>query len=137
MEIVQGQGFIRTVLGRKRRFNKWEPKDWDRKRSSFPVSSYEEAVAMWGQNVERSDAHKALNAICQGSAADQTKQAIVNLDSMGLTPQIQVYDELGQTIWDIKDAGIIQEVMEQSIRFEVPHLAEAETGPSWGETSKV
>lgn len=135
MEIVQGQGFIRTVMGRKRRFNKWEPVEWEKKRRSTPVTSYELAVELWGRDVERSDAHKALNAICQGSAADQTKQAIVNLDSIGLTPQIQVYDELGQTIWDDNDAWRIKEVMEHSIEFEVPHLADADLGDSWGSTS--
>lgn len=137
MEIVQAQGFIRTVLGRKRRFKKWEPVDWDMKRKATPVESYELAVELWGQNVERSDAHKALNAICQGSAADQTKQAIVDLDREGLCPQIQVYDELGQTIWDDRDAFRIQEIMENAIKFEVPHLAEPEVGLSWGETEEL
>lgn len=134
MEIVQAQGFIRTVLGRKRRFKLWEPKDWERKRGSVPVESYDLAVEMWGQNVERSNAHKALNAICQGSAADQTKTAIVLLDEIGLTPQIQVYDELGQTIWNDKDAYRIKEVMEHAIEFEIPHVADPEVGRSWGET---
>lgn len=133
MEIVHGQGFIRTISGRKRRFNSWEPRNWDLKRVSMPVNSYEEAVERWGSNVERSGAHKALNAICQGSAADQTKTAIVLLDEEGLTPQIQVYDELGQTIWDPKDAWRIKEVMESAIKFEIPHLADPEVGPSWGE----
>ncbi len=137
MEIVQAQGFIRTVLGRKRRFNEWEPKDWDRKRTSVPMSDYDQAVEMWGQSIERSGAHKALNSICQGSAADQTKQAIVTLDSIGLTPQIQVYDELGQTIWDDRDAWRIKEVMEHAIEFEVPHLADPEVGLSWGETKDL
>lgn len=137
MEIVQAQGFIRTVLGRKRRFNKWEPADWERKKGSFPMKSYELAVEMWGSNVERSDAHKALNAICQGSAADQTKQAIIMLDEAGLTPQLQCYDELGQTIWEDKQAKDIQYIMEHAIEFEVPHLAEAEIGVSWGETKRI
>jgi DNA polymerase I-like protein with 3'-5' exonuclease and polymerase domains len=136
MDIVQHQGFIRTVLGRKRRFNKWEPVDWERKKGATPVASYELAVEMWGPNVERSDAHKALNAICQGSAADQTKQAIVNLDQIGLCPQIQVYDELGQTIWDMKDAYRIKEVMEHAIEFEVPHLADPDVGDNWGNTKE-
>jgi len=134
MEIVQAQGFIRTILGRKRRFKFWEPRAWERKKGATPVESYELAVEMWGQDVERSDAHKALNAICQGSAADQTKTAIVLLDREGLTPQIQVYDELGQTIWDDRDALRIKEVMEHAIEFEIPHVADPEVGRSWGET---
>lgn len=137
IEVVQAQGFIRTVLGRKRRFNRWEPIDWEKKRASWPVHSYEEAVERWGEAVERSDAHKALNAMVQGSAADQTKRAIINLDSIGLTPQIQVYDELGQTIWDPEDAWRIKEVMEHSIEFTVPHLADPAVGTSWGDTVEM
>lgn len=134
MELVQAQGFIRTVLGRKRRFNKWEPRDWERKKGAFAVDSYEKAVEQWGADVERADAHKALNSMCQGSAADQTKQAIIMLDEAGLTPQLQVYDELGQTIWEDRDAFRIQQIMEHAIEFEVPHLASPDVGRSWGET---
>lgn len=137
IEIIQAQGFIRTVLGRKRRFNKWEPRDWELKRKSQAVANYQLAREMWGVDIERADAHKALNAICQGSAADQTKQAIVNLDAEGLTPQIQVYDELGQTIWNDKDAWRIKEIMETAIKFEIPHIADPEVGPSWGETKDL
>lgn len=138
MDIVQAQGFIRTVLGRKRRFIMWEPKSWERKKGATPVASRELAVQLWGQDIERADAHKALNAVCQGSAADQTKTAIVELDRMGLCPQIQVYDELGQTIWDDNDAWRIKEVMENAIpEFTVPHLAWPELGDSWGTTKDM
>ena len=135
MEIVQHQGFIRTILGRKRRFNLWEPRDWERKKNNrIKLSNYEAAVEMWGHDIERADAHKALNAICQGSGADQTKRAIILLDKEGLTPQLQVYDELGQTIWDDRDAIRIKHIMEHAIEFTVPHNADPEIGRSWGET---
>jgi DNA polymerase I-like protein with 3'-5' exonuclease and polymerase domains len=134
MEIVQAQGFIRTILGRKRRFKKWEPKDWERKKGAIPTEDYDLAIEQWGHNIERSDAHKALNSVCQGSAADQTKTAIILLDREGLTPQIQVYDELGQTIWNPEDAYRIKEIMEHAIEFEIPHIADPEVGRSWGET---
>lgn len=138
MEIVQGQGFIRTVLGRKRRFNEWEPKDWELKKKSFPVSDYDIAVERWGADaIERAQAHTALNSICQGSAADQTKRAIILLDQEGLTPQIQVYDELGQTIFDDRDAFRIKRIMEHAIEFTVPHLADPDVGRSWGETKEL
>lgn len=137
MEIVQAQGFIRTILGRKRRFNEWEPRDWERKKKAKALSNYDAAVEMWGNDVERADAHKALNSMCQGSAADQTKRAIILLDREGLTPQIQVYDELGQTIYNDRDAFRIKEIMEHAIEFEVPHLADPDVGRSWGETKEM
>lgn len=133
MELVQHQGFVRTILGRKRRFKMWEPRDWERKKGARAVSSKELAIQMWGNDIERADAHKALNAVCQGSAADQTKTAIIELDRAGLCPQIQVYDELGQTIFEPEDAQRIQHIMEHAIEFEVPHLAEPSVADSWGE----
>ena len=140
MHLVNENGFIRTILGRKRRFQWWEPKDWEKKRKVAAlrqtVKDHELAVQMWGEAVERADAHKALNALCQGSAADQTKTAIIMLDREGLTPQIQVYDELGQTIWDDNDAWRIKEIMEHAIEFEVPHLTDPAVGQSWGETEE-
>lgn len=134
MEIVQGQGFIRTLLGRKRRFQEWEPSEfgvWGQ-----PTRDYEEAVMRW-KYVQRAGAHKAMNSMVQGSAADQTKQAILILDDEGLTPQIQVYDELGQTIWSDKDAWRIKEIMEHAVETTVPHLADPDVGPSWGEVEEL
>ena len=136
MELVQGQGYVRTIYGRKRRFKYWEPKGWDRKKGAYPVADYDKAVEQWGTDIERAHAHKALNAVCQGSAADQTKQAIIDLDREGLTPQIQVYDELGQTIWDDNDAWRIKEIMEHAIEFEIPHIADPAVGLNWGETEE-
>lgn len=135
MDIAQAQGFIRTALGRKRRFNLWEAADFNKR--SFPVRSHEEAVERWGQ-VIRAYAHKALNAMIQGTAADQTKTAIVLLDREGLTPQIQVYDELNQTIYNREDAWRIKEIMETALPdLTVPHLADPDVGPSWGEVKEL
>jgi DNA polymerase I-like protein with 3'-5' exonuclease and polymerase domains len=130
MEVVQGQGYIRTLLGRKRRFDSWEAADW--KKRSLPVRDRAEAEMLWGK-VVRAYAHKALNAMVQGTAADQTKTAIVMLDREGLTPQVQVYDELNQTIYDHRSAWRIKEVMETALpTLTVPHLADPDVGDSWG-----
>lgn len=136
MEIVQAQGYIRTLLGRKRRFHLWEPADWNKRRPGMTTRDYDEAVERWGR-VSRAYIHKSYNAMIQGTAADQTKTAIVMLDEIGLTPQIQVYDELNQTIYDLNDAFKIQEVMENCLpELTVPHLAEPDVGPSWGEVKE-
>lgn len=135
MELVHAQGFIRTFLGRKRRFNSWEAEDFNKR--SFPIRDHDEAVARWGK-VVRAYAHKALNAMIQGTAADQTKTAIVMLDEEGLTPQIQVYDELNQTIYDDEAPWRIKEVMETALPgLTVPHLADPDVGPSWGEVEEL
>lgn len=130
MELVHAQGYIRTMSGRKRRFDSWEAEDW--KKRSFPIRDYHEAVQIYGK-VVRAFAHKALNAMVQGTAADQTKRAIIMLDAEGLTPQIQVYDELNQTIYDDRAAWRIKEVMENALPdLTVPHLANPDVGTSWG-----
>ncbi len=133
MEIVNKQGYIRTILGRKRRFNLWEPRDWGKRGKGQTHRDYDEAVERWGK-VDRAFIHKSLNAMIQGTAADQTKTAIVMLDEIGLCPQIQVYDELNQTIYDDESAWKIKEVMENCLpELTVPHLANPDVGPSWGE----
>lgn len=134
MELVQANGFIRTLLGRKRRFNSWEPEDWNKR--TFPLRDYDEAVARWGK-VTRALIHKALNGMIQGTAADQTKTAICLLDAEGLTPQIQVYDELNQTIYSDEAAWRIKEIMETAVETTVPHLADPDVGPSWGEVTEL
>jgi DNA polymerase I-like protein with 3'-5' exonuclease and polymerase domains len=137
MNLVRANGFIRTILGRKRRFELWEPTDWDKKRGVIPIKDYENAVLLWG-DVQRAYIHKALNAKVQGTAADQTKSAIIQLDAEGLTPQIQVYDELGTTIWSDEEAFRIQKIMENAIpEFTVPHEASPDVGLSWGEVKPL
>lgn len=137
MDIVNQQGFIRTILGRKRRFDMWEPASFNKRGPGLVCRDYDEAVERWGK-VARAFIHKAYNAMIQGSAADQTKTAIVMLDEIGLTPQIQVYDELNQTIYDRADAWRIKEVMENALpMLTCPHLADPDVGPSWGEVREL
>ena len=40
---------------------------------------YEEAKAIYGNNIRRAFTYKALNRLIQGSAADQTKKAMVDV----------------------------------------------------------
>lgn len=137
MDRVNEKGFIRTILGRKRRFDRWEKKSWGNQNDdyvSWTHGSYEEAVAEWGaENVGRAGVHKALNALIQGSAGDQMKYTLVLLDEEGLTPQIQVYDELDGSWETPEQVRRINEIMEHSIPLVVPHLVEPEVGDNWGE----
>lgn len=138
MDRVAERGFIRTILGRKRRFSEWERrKTWDDEDAYHwgkTTRSYEEACDLWGEeNVVRAHAHKALNALIQGSAGDQMKKTLVLLDEQGLTPQIQVYDELDGSWESPEEVRAVRRCMETSVPLEVPHLVEPEYGPSWGE----
>ena len=75
--------------------------------------------------------YKALNRLIQGSAADMTKKAMVDLYEKGIIPHIQIHDEL---CISIKDHGpeLIREIMEQTIPLEVKNKVDYESGPNWG-----
>ena len=75
--------------------------------------------------------YKALNRLIQGSAADMTKKAMVDLYEKGIIPHIQIHDEL---CISIKDHGpeLIIDTMEQTIPLEVKNKVDYESGPNWG-----
>ena len=126
------RGSIRTLLGRKCRYEKWEP-------SRFGVHKplpHDEAFATYGPAIRRAFTYKALNSLIQGSAADQTKSALVSLAEAGFLPMIQIHDELAMTVPDAKTAKEIQEIMEHSVELEIPSVVDAELGPSWGTANK-
>ena len=135
MQKVEERGFIYTILKRKRRFQLWEPASRDFGRVT-PIRDLQQAVKAWGQ-VRRANSHKALNALIQGSAADQTKKAIILLDDEGLLPQIQVYDALNGSYDGPAEAKRLQFIMEHAIEMTIPFVAKPHIGPSWGELKEL
>ena len=95
---TEQNGYINTLLGRRCRFDLWENKDFHDKR----MMSYENAKKTWQWNeMKRAGTYRALNRLIQGSAADQTKQAMVNLwKDVGVIPMIQIHDELNVSVTD-------------------------------------
>jgi DNA polymerase-1 len=68
--------------------------------------------------------------LIQGSAADMTKKAMVELHKEGITPHIQVHDELDISVNN--NADKIKEIMESAVELEVPIKVDYESGPNWG-----
>ena len=126
-------GFIRTIKGRKCRFDMWEP-------STFGMNKamqYEEAKAIYGNNIRRAFTYKALNRLIQGSAADQTKQAMINCYKEGYQPLLQIHDELCFSINEEHDINKVKEVMENAIdNLKVPSKVDIALGRSWGEAKE-
>jgi len=121
-------GLIRTLLGRKCRYNKWEP-------ASFGVHkplTHDEAFAQYGPNIRRAFTYKALNSLIQGSAADQTKKALVDLADEGILPMIQIHDELALSLPDNATGRKAKEIMENCVSLRIPSVVDAEVGASWG-----
>ena len=125
------RGYIVTLLGRKCRFNLFEP-SFERK-TPYP---YEEAVERYGEKVKRAFTYKAMNRLIQGSAADMTKKAMVDLYKEGYLPHTQVHDELDISVKDINDCKNIIEIMSDCVSIKVPNLVDAEIGDSWGTAVK-
>ena len=126
------KGVIRTLLGRRCRFDKWEPSKY----GTYKPMDYEAAFSEHGPSIRRAFTYKALNKLIQGSAADQTKAAMVALYKNGYLPMIQVHDELDVAVSSEKDARHIKEIMETCVSLQVPSLVDAEFGTNWGEAKQ-
>jgi|TARA_R110000796_G_scaffold1364_2_gene5454 DNA polymerase I-like protein with 3'-5' exonuclease and polymerase domains len=133
MKRAATKGVIRTLLGRRCRFDRWEPTRY----GLYKSLSYQEAYDEHGPSIRRAFTYKALNKLIQGSAADQTKAAMVALHENGYLPMIQVHDELDVSVSSEKEAKEIKEIMETCVKLEVPSLVDAEFGKNWGEAKQT
>ena len=130
MESAEKYGSIRTIRGRKCRFDKWEPMAW----GLFKSETYESAIEKYGKNnIKRAGTYKALNRLIQGSAADQVKVAMIECYKAGYLPLIQIHDELCFNVRPAKDADEIKKIMEDCINeLKVPSLVDVAIGKDWG-----
>lgn len=136
------QGFVKTILNRRCRFPLYEPMHKNPQEFVEPLP-YDEAVKAYGENVKRAGTHKALNRILQGSNADVTKKAMVDIWEGGLlkdgniTVSLTVHDELDGSVdpgeRGDKALGQLKELMTEAIPLNVPVLVSAGTGENWGE----
>jgi DNA polymerase I-like protein with 3'-5' exonuclease and polymerase domains len=77
--------------------------------------------------------YKGLNRLIQGSAADQTKAAMVALNKAGFRLLLQVHDEVAVSVNNKEEALAAAEIMRNAVQLEVPSKVDTEIGPSWGE----
>lgn len=110
--LARRRGYVKTLLGRRRHFKDGE------------------------------GAHKALNSILQGTAADIMKKAMRDIYKAGIcsvlgAPHITVHDEL-----DWSDPGTAasaeafreaEHIMETCVQMRVPLLVSVSQGANWGE----
>lgn len=107
---VKQLGYITTILGRRCRF------------PMNPDGSYD-----W--------VHKALNRLIQGSSADQTKLALVQVEEAGHYLQLQVHDELALSVESPDEAQRVAKIMRDGVPLLVPSKVDVELGASWGEAA--
>ena len=125
---AQDRGQIRTLLGRLCRFHLWEPNSF----GMHKAMSHEDALQEHGPGIKRAYTYKALNKLIQGSAADMTKKAMLDLHKEGIVPHIQIHDELCVSIENDAQAKKVVEIMEQAVTLEVPNKVDYEHGTNWG-----
>ena len=108
-EIAKTRGSVKTILGR--------------------ILHFPEQV---GGGFEWT--HKALNRVIQGSSADQTKKALVEIDRAGHFLQLQVHDEIACSVEDESEGVAIADIMRECVPANVPFKVDTECGRSWGDS---
>jgi DNA polymerase I-like protein with 3'-5' exonuclease and polymerase domains len=124
-------GAIRTLLGRKCRFPLWEPTEW----GVFKALPREQAVMEYGPRIKRAGTYKGLNRLIQGSAADQTKAAMVALHEAGYRVMLQVHDEIVLSVDNKEHAKEAARIMTEAVQLQVTSRCDVEVGPNWGEAA--
>jgi len=131
MEYANKEGYVSTLKGRKCRFELWEPTTF----GVYKALPYDQAELKYGEHhhLKRAGTYKALNRLIQGSAADQTKQAMVALYKENIVPLIQIHDELTLSFDGSENVkNKIISVMENCVKLSVPNKVDCEIGKSWG-----
>jgi len=134
-EEIQRLGYITTILGRRSRFDLWEPIRYNPAAIPLP---YDKAILYYGQ-IKRAYAYRGLNRRLQGSAADILKAATLRcwldgvFDRTGV-PRLTIHDEL-----DFSDPGgcddafrEMKHIMENTVKLLIPIRADGDIGPDWG-----
>lgn len=132
---AQDTGIIKTLLGRKSRFNLWEPDSFTDYGKALPL----EEATLYYRKIRRAYTHKALNRKLQGSSADYIKLAMLKCwedgiyDDIGV-PRLTVHDELDHSDEGGKDAGFreMQHIMQNAYPLRVPMIADCDIGMDWG-----
>ena len=132
MNRAKEHGVIRTWLGRKCRFDMYEPVSYGFNRA-LPM---EQAIKEYGSKgrIRRAYTYKALNRLIQGSSADQTKRAMVECYKEGLCPTLTVHDELCFNIESQEQADKIVEIMTTCVPdLKIPFEVDTALCNNWGE----
>lgn len=144
-DFAESNGYIDTILGRRSRFEMFEPIDWADQNDKTPLP-WRSAIGKYGYgNVRLTGLHKALNRRLQGSAADLLKKALHKsftegvFDRTGL-PRLLVHDEILLSLpeeYDTEALNEMQHIFETALPLRVPILFEGEQGTNWGNTKAL
>jgi DNA polymerase I-like protein with 3'-5' exonuclease and polymerase domains len=141
---AQINSYVTTLLGRRIRFDRYEPIERKLGKNAEEIIPlpYEMAVAKWGSMVRLAFLYRAVNYKIQGTEPDIMKSAMLAcyrsgvFDVTGL-PMITVHDELN---WSKRENSRLQDeafayinhTMETTTRLRVPLIVDAKEGTNWG-----
>jgi DNA polymerase-1 len=124
---AKDRGYIKTILGRKSYFNQWSP--------GFDLPIYKTKASAFleypNHRIERAFTNKAFNRLIQGSAADQSKLALVECFKSGFDIRLPVHDEINAMVQTEQEAKKLGEIMENVIQLKVPSVADLDIGRTW------
>jgi DNA polymerase I-like protein with 3'-5' exonuclease and polymerase domains len=147
--IAERRGFVRLIDGARSHFDLWEPayRNWQEENATslptYPCSLSEAEQRIndnnhpWKGRLVRSFTHKAWNRIIQGSAARQTKRAMLDCYREGLIPLIQMHDELSFSFSNEQQGDQASQIMRNAVILQVPMLTDVEYGINWGAARKI
>jgi DNA polymerase I-like protein with 3'-5' exonuclease and polymerase domains len=141
--VATNRGWIKTIMGRRRRFEMWEPARFSEggRRPGLPRAR---ALAEYGEPLKRAKTYAAMNACFQGGAADLMKKGMVDAweagvfadDALG-PPHVTVHDELGNSVPATargEEAAVeLKHYLETAIELRVPVLVSTKRGANWGD----
>ena len=135
LEDPRSSGSIRSLKGRKCRFDLWEPDTFE----MHKALPRREAINEYGPTTKlrRAYTYRALNRLVQASAADQVKAAMAAVYEAGYIPLVQVHDELAFSVDTLEEARYLEKLMIEAIELVVPSKCDIELGPSWGEAKEI
>jgi len=144
-------GYITLIDGARNHFNLYEPimRDFAREdqyenmdctpclEEEYERRKNDKNHPWYGERGKRAYTHKAFNRMIQGSAARQTKKAMVNLVKAGYQPVLQLHDELCFSLNNEKEARECAQIMQEAMPvITIPMLTDVKLGKSWGQLKK-
>lgn len=146
---AQNVGAVTTLLGRHSRYNLWTAKNWAKSQhlGMRVKEDIERDIAQLGEKSEwygvplvRAKTFSAMNHIVQGSAADQTKLAMLTVyENKIVLPYTQIHDALDCPIDKTRVHAHVKEIhdaMVHAMELVVPTVVDVELGETWGSVQK-
>lgn len=129
-------GYIRLLDGARCRFDSWELA-WRKAENAFAPTTEARALELAkGRKIKRAGTHKAMNRLVQGSSARQTKMAMLQCYREGLTPLLQLHDELDFSFSSPSQARRAAEIMENIVPLKIPMKVDMQFGWNWGQAAE-